>query len=154
VTVVHLDEHRVTYPDNVPHLPKPERLRLTLKELLHSGKVYTPKGKPDDPEFWKKRERQMVSVPVKRRLRLKYSFCPVDVNRIMAIFGKYVGNFVSADKICGCRVRDTTDSANPKIAFVKQVYMIGLRPRDTDFFEAFLQTQGFFAYFERAAVEA
>jgi hypothetical protein len=153
VTVVHLDERRVTYPDNVPHLPKAELLRLALKELLHSGKVCTPKGRPDDADFWKKRERQMISIAIKRRLRLKYSFCPGDVNRIMSVFSKYVSEFVKPEKLCACRVRDTTDSAHPKIAFVKQVYMIGLRPRDTDFFESFLQTQAFFAYFEKAVVE-
>jgi hypothetical protein len=48
-------------------------------------------------------------------------------------------------------VRDTTDGDHPKVGFFKDVYMLSVGPTDAEFFDSFLQTQAFAAYFKQAA---
>jgi hypothetical protein len=147
ITVVCLDEHRVVYPEDIPHLPKAGELRASLKELLKTMTIDLPRRPDQVAEFWALRECSHV----KKRLRLKYLFAPPEATRLLDVFTKFVQEFVKEEKICGSRVRDTTDQANPRVGFVKEVYMIGISPTDTDFFDHFVQTQAFVAYFEHAA---
>jgi hypothetical protein len=77
---------------------------------------------------------------------------PDETRRILAAFTRFVQEFVGEEKICGCRVRNTTDGDHPKVEFFNDVYMLSVSPTDAEFFDLFLETQAFAAYFEQAAI--
>jgi hypothetical protein len=149
VTIVNLDEDEVAYPEDIPHLPGAKELRSSLKDLLGAMNVKMPRSS-DAGAFWAKRAE--MPVRMKRRLRFRFSFCPADTAKVMEMLGNFVGEFVTETRLKSCRVRDTTDPSNPKVGFVKEVYMLTVAPTDVVFFEHFLQTQTFAAYFEKAAL--
>jgi hypothetical protein len=128
ITLVDLDTNRVVYPEAVPHLPHAASLRTRLAECLKSVPM------------------------VAQKKRMKYAFGMADVERCLDVFARFVGEFVKEERICACRVKDTTDPANPRAQFVKEVYMLEVPATDIAFFDRFLQTQAFATYFQRAAV--
>jgi hypothetical protein len=146
VTVVDLDAKRVAYPDDIPHLPRAPALRAAIAEIL-AAVGDAPKAPDAADAFWDRRD----CAPVKRRMRLKFPIGHDDAAKILAVVTRFVEEWVGEEKLCGCRVRDTTDSENPKYGFVKEVYMIGIPPAEVEFFEQFLQTQTFVAHFEKSA---
>jgi hypothetical protein len=148
VTVVNLDDHRVLYPHDIPHLPRASELRAQLGEVIGGMNVFVPKRARDTAAFWQARD----VFGMKRRLNLKCCFTRENTYRVLDVINGYVNHFLTEDKICGCRVRDTTDQENLRVGFVKEVYMLDVSPTETDFFDQFLQTQTFAAYFEKAAI--
>jgi hypothetical protein len=152
VTVVDLDLGKVTYPEDIPHLPRARELRAEINslinELLRGMALELPKQPDALEEFWSKRE----CPEIKKRLKLRFPFDPGDATRILDTVTRFVTEFVKEETLCGCRVRDTTDPANPKVGFIKEVYLIGATPSEADFFEQFVQTQTFVAHFEKSAV--
>jgi hypothetical protein len=90
ITVVFLDEHRVLYPEDIPHLPKAAELRAELKEKLKTMKIDVPRRPDQVTEFWAARECSRV----KRRLKLKYLFAPPEASRLLTVFTGFVQNFV------------------------------------------------------------
>ena len=147
ITVVYLDENKVKYPETMPHLPKPGALRKHLKKELDDLDAKAPKN-PDDAEFWEQRRQRSIETTMQRSRKLKYCFLPEDCERVALIFSNYVGNFVSPVKLLGSRARDTSDTENPKVGFVKEVYMMGVPPKATAFFEQFVETQTFRHFFD------
>jgi hypothetical protein len=71
--------------------------------------------------------------------------------RILGVFTAFVQEFVKEEKISGCMIRDMTDTLNPKVGFVKEIYMIGVPPSDKSVFDHSVQTQAFVAHFEKQA---
>ena len=147
ITAVYLDENKVKYPETMTHLPKPGALRKLLKKELDELDAKTPREGFDD-QFWAERDEVGIPTELHRSCKLKYSFLPEDCERIALIFTNYIGKFVSPVKLLGARARDTSDTENPKVGFVKEVYMLGVPPKDTEFFEEFVETQTFRHYFE------
>jgi hypothetical protein len=106
-----------------------------------------PKRVDQLPAFWGSRG----SSENKRRLNLKYCFTFDESKRILDLFTRFVADFVCEEKISGCRVTDTTDADHPTLGFFREVYMDGVNAMDTEFFNHFLKTRTFNAYFERTA---
>jgi hypothetical protein len=148
ITIINLDERRVYYPDDIPHLPHASKLRVELHDVLARMDVLVPRRPDQAAEFWTRRDYPEV----KKRWGLKYSINEEDSQELITVFINYVTDLVREERICGCRVRDTTDPDHPKVGFVREVYMLGVVPKDTDFFNQFLQTQTFAAFFESAAL--
>jgi hypothetical protein len=147
ITVIDLDAGTVRYPQDIPHLPGAQRLRAQLRELLQSMPALIPKRADQMAEFWSSRR----CSEFKERLKLKYCFTPDESKKILNVFTEFVADIVSEEKICGCRLIDTTDADRPKIGFFKDAYMETVNSTDRDFFDHFLETRAFTAYFERAA---
>jgi hypothetical protein len=148
VTIVDLDNGNVIYPEDIPHLPGATELRTQLKEFLQAPGMRVPKRPDQVAAFWATKRCSII----KKRWKLRWFFTPEEAKRLLAVFTKFLAEFVREEKICGCRVRDTTDLEKPKVGFFKEIYMLGVNPTDTDFFDSFLQTQAFAAYFEQAAM--
>jgi hypothetical protein len=147
-TIVRLDDHEVVYPDDVAHLPSAVELRSALKQVLQRARSVVPKRPERIGSFWAERRLANLAIRMKQRLNLKYSFCDADADALMRVFSGYLEKFLA--NVPQCRVRDTTDPANPKFGFVKEVYMMGVPPSSLEFVEQFIQTQTFAAYFENA----
>jgi len=146
ITMINIDTKKVYYPDDMPHMPNAGELRKQLKDLLTSLDVVSPST--NDVNFWMKRRQNALPIHIKRKSRLKYSFLPSDTERIFRVFRQFTEPLVNSDRLAGCRVRDTTDPDNPAIGFVKEVYMITVRPEDVEFIEMFVSTQTFQGYCE------
>lgn len=126
-TVVKLDEDNIDYPDDIPHLPHAKKLKKSLQILRHKY-YYETRG------FLKK-----LGV---------HSFGYAGTRELIETFTTFLNQFVSNDRLAGCRVRDTTDEEHPVVGFVKEAYMTEVPEKCTDFFNMFVDTQTFNDYCE------
>ncbi|KAH0791543.1 uDENN domain containing protein [Histomonas meleagridis] len=147
ITIVRLDENKIEYPLDTPHLPNPKELREGLKAKIHEMKATPPKkSDPKAKEFWEERVNNLMAVQLKRQIKLKYSFSPMNCECILEKFQNYTSQFVNKQRLEKCRVRDTTNEDNPVIGFFKELYMIDVDEHDAEFYSTLADTQTFSFY--------
>ncbi|KAH0787626.1 uDENN domain containing protein [Histomonas meleagridis] len=147
ITVVKLDENKIEYPLDIPRLPNPRELKEGLKNKIHDMKATPPKeSDPKANEFWQERINNLMAVELKRQIKLKYSFTPMDCECILEKFQDYTSQFVNKRRLEKCRVRDTTNEDSPVIGFFKELYMIDVDESDEEFYSTLADTQTFSYY--------
>lgn len=148
-TILFVDDHTVSYPDDIVHMPNAKQLRDTLSKILEDESSIVPKEKRKS--FWE--IRRVLGLPIMMSLIIhsNYFFIPDQTERIMSAIYSFVQNFVSKKKLNASRIRNTTDPNNPAVGFVKEAYLVDEPPENIEFLEQFLATQAFQAYFDETA---
>ncbi|OHS97019.1 hypothetical protein TRFO_36827 [Tritrichomonas foetus] len=122
LTVVDLIHGSIDYPEDVCHVPHVEKLKSQLKDITKdkNGKSHST----------------------------GYLFKASTCDKLVKAFTQFNELFVSQERLDGCRVRDTTDSNNPVIGFVKDAYMVNIPDKEVDFYDSLIETQTFQEYCE------
>jgi hypothetical protein len=147
-TVLFIDDNSISYPDDIPHMPNASQLRESLSKLIENDEYLVPKGRAAK-DFWKFRD--LIGIPTYMSIHLqnKYCFFQGQSQSIMAVFNKFIEQFVSKNKLSASTMRNTTDPDNPAVGFVKEAYMIDEPSESLYFLDVFVGTQAFQAYFDK-----
>lgn len=152
IIVVKLDENKIDFPINLnlPHLPDGKELRDDLKNMIHNWKATPPKESDTVKAnaFWNDRISNLMPVRLKRQMKLKYSFTPIDSECILEKFQNFTNKFVERKRIEKCRVRDLSNENEIAYAFLKEVYLLDVPDNELDFYNGIIETQTFACYYQ------
>lgn len=127
INIIDADDGSYRYPKSTPKLPGSRDLCADLRRVIQN---YT------------------LAEGGSREKRALLFLTKEEIDSIFSIFESFVQKFVLKEKLETCRIRNLTDHTQPKVGFVKEVYLVGEKPESIPFLDQFTQTQLFISYFE------